>query len=288
MKTSSSILLTLLLLLSLVTAIPMMAVSAQVQQQPLTPASNEPFTDENHGYRIQLPANWVFDDKADFGETGNEELTTGSLELLGVGLAPVGTFCPQEATQLQIGGERDCFLPNDTPASSDLITVGIGQYRFDLQHMSEFANLIEQGRDITTADLLVWELQRARAPASLIGSALENVDVQVISESDRTTNLIDADTGEVIASDVPVKEVQYTYRSYAAEANNLPEPDQIETILLAVYNNPDGNQEPDDVKAFKLEVGAQNANVQTTPPGTMTQRPEVRQIFDSFELIEDE
>jgi hypothetical protein len=80
--------------------------------------------------------------------------------------------------------------------------------------------------------------------------------------------------------------VQYTYRSYVAEANNLPEPDLIETIQLVVYNNPEGNENIDDVRAFKLEVGAQDANVQTTPPGTMLQRPEVRQIFDSFQLVE--
>ena len=64
-----------------------------------------------------------------------------------------------------------------------------------------------------------------------------------------------------------------------AEANNLPEPDQIETILLVVYNNPEGNENVDDVKVFKLEVGAQEANVVTTPPGTMSHRPEVRQVF---------
>jgi hypothetical protein len=79
--------------------------------------------------------------------------------------------------------------------------------------------------------------------------------------------------------------VQYTYRSSITELNNLPEPDQIETIMLVAYNNPEGNEEIDDVMAFKLEVGKQNANVQTTPPGTMLQRPEVRQVFDSFELV---
>ena len=123
-------------------------------------------------------------------------------------------------------------------------------------------------------------------PPNLVNTSPEwaNVNIQVVSETDRTTNLIDAESGEVIASDVQVKEVQYTYRDYVAEANNLPEPDHIETIMLVVYNNPGGIDEIDDVRAFKLEVGKQDANVVTTPPGTMLQRPEVRQVFNTFEL----
>jgi hypothetical protein len=249
---------------------------------PTTPTAPTQYTDEEHGFRVQLPANWIVDDAADYGEGSDEELSTVSLELLGVGGAPAGTLCPQEAGELQIGGETDCFIPE----GSDLISVGVKQYMFDLEHMQQFASIIESGRNITTDDLLIFELERAVAPASLVGTQFANTDVQVISETDRTTNLVDAESGEIIASDVSVKEVQYTYRDYVAEANNLPDPDHIETILLVVHNNPEGNEETDDVRAFKLEVGKQDANVVTTPPGTMLQRPEVRQILDSFELVE--
>ena len=89
------------------------------------------YTDEEHGFRVQLPANWFVDDAADYGEGDAEELSTPSLELLGMGGAPAGTICPQEAGELQIGGEIDCAIPE----GSDLITIGIQQYRFDLEHM---------------------------------------------------------------------------------------------------------------------------------------------------------
>jgi hypothetical protein len=274
----------IVILLPITTTTTTIPATAQTTTTPLTPTV-EPYIDEDHGFQVLIPTNWIVDDAADYGEGGDEEPSTISLETLGIGGAPAGTFCPQEAGQLQIGGEMDCLIPH----GSDLISVGVMHYRFDLEHMQQFANLIEEaGRDITTNDLLIFELEEAKAPGALIGSPIENTNIQVISETDRTINLVDGESGEVIANDVQVKEVQYTYRSYFAELNNLPEPDLIETIMLVVYNNPEGNQNIDDVRAFKLVVGAQDANVQTTPPGTMLQRPEVRTVFDSFELLEEE
>jgi hypothetical protein len=120
--------------------------------QPLTPAI-EPYINEDYGYQALLPSNWVFDDAEDYGDANDEGLGDISLELLGIGGAPAGTFCPQETGELQISGEMDCFIPQ----GSDLISVGVMQYRFDLEHMLQFANLIESGRDITTSDLLIWE-----------------------------------------------------------------------------------------------------------------------------------
>jgi hypothetical protein len=102
--------------------------------------------------------------------------------LLNIGGAPVGTFCPQEAGELQIGGETDCFISTE----SDLISIGVKQYRFDLEHMQRFANIIESGRNITTSDLLIFELER---PAGIeIGSpSLSDQDVTVVNETDSTT-----------------------------------------------------------------------------------------------------
>ena len=84
-----------------------------------------------------------------------------------------------------------------------------------------------------------------------------------------------------------VKEVQYTYRSYVSEANNLPVPDEIRTRLFAVYNNPEGNEDVNDVRAFVIAVGvpSEGETVQDSPPGEALQRPPVRQVFDSFELV---
>jgi hypothetical protein len=172
------------------------------------------------------------------------------------------------------GGDWDGFIPGDA--------------FIDLNAADEFRNVIAQGRNITTDDLLIFELRKASGPENLIGTAFENTNVQAINETDRTTNLVDADSGEVISDDVQVKEVQYTYRSYVAEANNLPDPDEIRTRMFVVYNNPDGNEDTDDVRAYIISVGIQTEGetVQDSPPGETLQRQPVRTVFDSFQLVE--
>ena len=145
--------------------------------------------------------------------------------------------------------------------------------------------VIDASGTITTDDLLAFELEQARGAP--IGDPFANTNIQVISETDRTTNLVDAETDEVIDNDVHVKEVQYTYRSYVSEANNLPVPDEIRTRLFAVYNNPEGNEDTNDVRAYMISVGipSEGETVQDSPPGETLRRPPVRTVFDSFELI---
>ena len=145
--------------------------------------------------------------------------------------------------------------------------------------------VIDASGTITTDDLLAFELEQARGAP--IGDPFANTNIQVISETDRTTNLVDAETDEVIANDVQVKEVQYTYQSYVSEANNLPVPDEIRTRLFAVYNNPEGNEDTNDVRAYMISVGipSEGETVQDSPPGETLRRPPVRTVFDSFELI---
>ncbi|MDQ4066748.1 MAG: hypothetical protein M3114_04100 [Thermoproteota archaeon] len=82
--------------------------------------------------------------------------------------------------------------------------------------------------------------------------------------------------------------MQYTYQSYVSEANNLPVPDEIRTRLFAVYNNPEGNEDTNDVRAYMISVGipSEGETVQDSPPGETLRRPPVRTVFDSFELIQ--
>jgi len=250
----------------------------QIQQQEEAPTTTagEYYTDAENGFRFQLPAGWV-------AEEPSEEFSDDVLNLVGEIKHARVTICPEQSAQPVIGGGSDCL--QDATVGSGLFTMGVGQYDFDLDAAAAFRDVIAGGGSITTDDLLAFELQQARAPESLIGTAFENTDIRVINETDRTTNLVDADTGEVISSDaVQVKEVQYTYRSYVSEANNLPVPDEIRTRLFAVYNNP---EDADDVRAFAIFVGipSEGETVQDSPPGETLQRPPVRQVFDSFELV---
>jgi len=244
--------------------------------------AGEYYIDEENGFRFQLPTGWVVQEKP-----SDEEPSDDVLNLLGEIQHPRVTICPEQSAQPVIGGGFECV--QDQTVGSGRYTIGVAQYDFDLLAADEYRDVIAQGRDITTSDLLISELQKARGPENLLGTQLENPDVQAISETDRTTNLVDASDGEVITADAAqVKEVQYTYRSYVAEANNLPIPDEIRTRMFVVYNNPEGNQDTDDVKAYMVWVGipSEGETVQDSPPGEALQRPPIRQVFDSFELVE--
>lgn len=247
-----------------------------LQQAPATP---EYYTDTENGFRFQIPAGWTAEESA-------IELSDDALNLIGDIRHARVTICPElSAAQPIIGGGSDCV--QSSTIASGTYTIAVAQYDFDLDAAAAYRrDVIDQGGTITTDDLLAFELEDARGAE--IGSPLANVKIQIINETDRTTNLVDAETGEVISSDVQVKEVQYTYRSYVSEANNLSVPDEIRTRLFAVYNNPEGNEEDvNDVRAFVIAVGvpSEGETVQDSPPGEALQRPPVRQVFDSFELL---
>ena len=59
------------------------------------------------------------------------------------------------------------------------------KYNFDLPHMYEFANVINTGADVTTNDLLIWELDRAKGPPSLAGTQMQNTDVKVVNQTEQ-------------------------------------------------------------------------------------------------------
>jgi hypothetical protein len=253
--------------------------SSLVQQeaQPLTPAS-EPYIDEENGFRFRLPNGWTTE------EVPQEFSSDTVLNIIGEIVRPRVTICPESSAQPIIGSESDCV--QSATVASGTYTMGVGQYDFDLDAAVAYRAVIDAGGTITTDDLLAFELEQARGAP--IGDPFANTNIQVISETDRTTNLIDAETDEVIANDVQVKEVQYTYRSYVSEANNLPVPDEIRTRLFAVYNNPEGNEDTNDVRAYMISVGipSEGETVQDSPPGETLLRPPVRTVFDSFELIQ--
>jgi hypothetical protein len=249
----------------------------QEEAQPLTPAS-EPYIDEENGFRFRLPNGWTTE------EVPQEFSSDTVLNIIGEIVRPRVIICLESSAQPIIGGGSDCV--QSATVASGTYTMGVGQYDFDLDAAVAYRAVIDAGGTITTDDLLAFELEQARGAP--IGDPFANTNIQVISETDRTTNLIDAETDEVIANDVQVKEVQYTYRSYVSEANNLPVPDEIRTRLFAVYNNPEGNEDTNDVRAYMISVGipSEGETVQDSPPGETLLRPPVRTVFDSFELIQ--
>jgi hypothetical protein len=91
---------------------------------------------------------------------------------------------------------------------------------------------------------------------------------------------VNSETNEIVANNVPVKIVEYTYASQVTRANNLP--NEIKLMLFAVYNDP----ESDEAMGYAVPVGMESADIVSTPPGTLPNVPSVKQILDSFELVE--
>jgi hypothetical protein len=243
---------------------------ATTKTTPPPPTPNY-YTDIVNGFRIQVPEGWMAENLRETSVVDlNEEERRNALEVVGAGGEQVARLCPQSTAEPIIGGEFQC------PITADPLIIGVKKYDFDLDNMQPFGDIIGSGGDIATHDLLAFELRNG--PTRMLAGT--TLDENVVSAVDRTTNLVDADTGEVIANNVQVKIVEYTYSSQFTRANNLP--DNISLVMFVVYNDP----ESDEVEGYQVSVGLEGANVVNTPPGSiMTQIPTVKQIFDSFVLV---
>jgi hypothetical protein len=183
----------------------------------------------------------------------------------GNGWQTKANFCPGDTAIPVVGGGSECpIVPNP-------IVISVTNYHFDLDVMVEFADIIERGGDITTRDLWAFEMLQERTRSS---------DLTVTNETDRTTNLIDSETGEVIANNIPEKIVEFTSKSAGAQPNWPP--DDTDLRMFVVFNDPNS----DEVTAFHVIVGTiDSENGVATPPGTLISIPPVKQIFDSFEIV---
>jgi hypothetical protein len=241
----------------------------QQQQIQTTTAAVNYYTDTTNGFRVQVPTGWIAVDTSmattspDLSEQERREVR----ELVGFATETVAHLCPETIAEPVIGGEYKC------PVIADPIMIGISKYHFDLPIMQQFADIIQSGGNITTHDLLAYTLQEERGRGG-------SFDVTVVSEIDRTTNLVDPETNETITNNVPVKIVEYTYSSQVTRANNLP--NEIKLMLFAVYNDP----ESDEVAGYTLPgIIMESADVEATSPDTLANIPEVKQVLDSFELV---
>jgi hypothetical protein len=226
------------------------------------------YTDADSGFRVLAPVGWigvnliessVFDDLTE--EEQRDVLNAG-----GYGWQTIADFCPENTAILVVGGGSEC------PIVPSPIVVSVTKYHFDVDATVEFADIIERGGDITTRDLWAFEMRQERTRSS---------DLTVTNETDRTTNLIDSETDEVTANNIPVKIVEFT--SKAAGAQPDWPPNRTDLRMFVVYNDPDN----DEVTAFHVIVGTiDQENEIASPPGTLANIPEVKQILDTFEVLQ--
>lgn len=227
-----------------------------------TVTATQQYTDTKNGIRVQVPAGWIgvnLVESSVFGDLSEEE----TLDVLNAGRMPYQTiahFYPENTAILVVGGGSEC------PIAPNPIKIGVAKYNFETDAMIQFADIIESGRDITTNDLWAYEMQQQR-----IGSS----ELTVTNQTDRTTNLIDSETGGVIANNVPVKIVESTSKAAGAQPN-WPY-DRTDLKMFVVYDDP----ESDDVAAYNVIVGTvDQENKVATTPGTLIQQPAVQQVFN--------
>ncbi|HKH86073.1 MAG TPA: hypothetical protein VKA40_05945 [Nitrososphaera sp.] len=155
------------------------------------------FESVERGFRVQVPAGWAVDE----GELIPEESLRILEEAVGFSFQALATFCPQDQALPAIGGTMDCgSLMSTTTEPRGFVTL----LRYDnLYERPEFASLRSQNKNITASDLSAYTIQNLQ-------SSRQMVDVKLMNSTDRTINVIDAQTNQTVTT-VPAKLVEFTY-----------------------------------------------------------------------------
>ena len=109
--------------------------------------------------------------------------------------------------------------------------------------------------------------------------------IEIVNSTDTTLNVANAQTNETIATTVPAKNVEMTYST-----NFAPNETRIGYFILTSTNATAPN--PGTTKGYSMFYEG-NSTATTTaettrPPGSLASTPlpaQVRQVFDSFELV---
>jgi hypothetical protein len=224
------------------------------QQEEDNAAATTTFQSIDDGFRIQVPNGWVVQDIDNtnvFWQRYEEQNVVG-------GLAYV---CPQEETQLAVGGTFECKL---APPPPSLAPMSISRFK-DLDKRPELASIQQnQTNDITISDFyafymrfLEWGIPPREEPHNL----------QVVNETDMTVNVINAQTNQTVAT-VPGKIIEI---AFPLEGGEGP-PTTLSSVVLLTLNGTTG---------YAIFYGNPLFAAESDQPP----RP-VQQILDSFELLQ--
>jgi hypothetical protein len=226
------------------------------QQEEDNAAATTTFQSIDDGFRIQVPNGWVVQDIDNtnvFWQRYEEQNVVG-------GLAYV---CPQEETQLAVGGTFECKL---APPPPSLAPMSISRFK-DLDKRPELASIQQnQTNDITISDFyafymrfLEWGIPPREEPHNL----------QVVNETDMTVNVINAQTNQTVAT-VPGKIVEVVFPVEGGEGEGPST--TLSSVVLLTLNGTTG---------YAIFYGNPLFAAESDQPP----RP-VQQILDSFELLQ--
>ncbi len=226
------------------------------QQEDNTTTTTTTFQSIDDGFRLQVPNGWVVQDIDNtnvFWQRYEEQHGLGALAFV----------CPQEETQLAVGGTFECKI---APSPPSLAPMSISRFK-DLDKRSEFASIQQnQTNDITMSDFyafyirfLEWGIPPREVPNPL----------QVVNETDTTVNVINAQTNQTVAT-VPGKIVEIASPVEGGEGGGPPT--RLSAVVFLTLNGTTG-------------YAIFYANPLFAAESDQPPRP-VQQILDSFELLQ--
>jgi hypothetical protein len=206
---------------------------------PTTAATT--FQSATDGIRLQVPDEWIVED------VDNIDPNIRQVEqILGFGI--LANLCPRNLATPQIGGTFVC------PDGADKVVI----FRFaDLKSRPEFAEVVLQGNNITSSDLLAFYFQ-------FLERDFLFTNLRLLENIDTTVNVTDHQTNQTIGT-VPAKYIELTY----LDGSGIPIERDFALLVLA----DDGN-----TGYVLIPVVSLLSDPEELPLAQ-------QQIFDSFELV---
>jgi hypothetical protein len=226
------------------------------------------FQSTDDGFRVQVPDGWIIDDVDNTGSTLSEESTQG--------YAMLAQLCPEEEQQEQptvpsVGGSAD----TSSCQGSENDVIFIVRYH-DLDNALQVGNNVtttNNNTSMTTSDnILLYNIQKLQE----VGYR----DIEIVNSTDRTVNVTNLETNETITT-VPAKTVEMTYTTPIA-------PDEIRSGYLISTATDMTLPNLGTTKGYTIFYEGTPLSPAEITIGFGSLRPlplDVRQVFDSFELI---
>src|SRR5215203_5031418 len=223
------------------------------------------FQSTDDGFRVQVPDGWIIDDVDNTGSTLSEESTQG--------YAMLALLCLEEEQQEQptvpsVGGSDDT---SSSCEGSENDVIFIVRYH-DLDDALQVESNVTTTNMTTSDNILLYNIQKLQE----VGYR----DIEIVNSTDITVNVTNLQTNETITT-VPAKTVEMTYTTPIA-------PDEIRSgylISTATDMTPPNLGTTKGYTIFYEGTSLSPAEI-TIGFGSLRPLPlDVRQVFDSFELI---
>jgi hypothetical protein len=224
------------------------------------------FQSTDDGFRVQVPDGWIIDDVDNTGSTLSEESTQG--------YAMLALLCLEEEQQEQptvpnVAGSDDT---SSSCEGSENDVIFIVRYH-DLDDALQVESNVTTTTNMTTSDnILLYNIQKLQE----VGYR----DIEIVNSTDITVNVTNLQTNETITT-VPAITAEMTYTTPIA-------PDEIRSgylISTATDMTPPNLGTTKGYTIFYEGTSLSPAEI-TIGFGSLRPLPlDVRQVFDSFELI---